>query len=69
MEEEHRTRQGFEILVQQNWVSLGFPFSTNHQLCSPRAQVEPDMIHETLTDTGKWLELDPGVQRIIAIRT
>ncbi|XP_023333953.1 myotubularin-related protein 9 [Eurytemora carolleeae] len=38
LEEEHRTRQGFEILVQQNWVSLGFPFSTNHQLCSPRAQ-------------------------------
>ena len=27
------------------------------------------MIHETHTDTGKWLELDPGVQRTIAIRT
>ena len=25
------------------------------------------MIHETQTDSGKWLELDPGVQRIIAI--
>ena len=27
------------------------------------------MIHETHTDTGKWLELDPGAQRTIAIRT
>ena len=27
------------------------------------------MIHETQVDMGKWLELDPGDQRIIAVRT
>ena len=27
------------------------------------------MIHETQADTGKWLELNPGDQRIIVIKT
>ena len=32
------------------------------------SKFKPDMIHQTKTDTGKCLELDPGVQSIIAMR-
>jgi len=38
LEPEPRTRVGFEALVDNIWVSLGYPFSTNHQLCSPKAE-------------------------------
>jgi len=32
LEEEFRTRDGLERLIQSNWVSLGFPFSRSHAL-------------------------------------
>jgi len=38
LEPDWRTRKGLETLIQHNWVSLGFPFSTNHQLCSIRTE-------------------------------
>jgi hypothetical protein len=34
-----RTRKGLESLIQKNWVSLGFPFSRRHQLCSRMGEV------------------------------
>jgi len=37
LEEEFRTRSGFERLVQNNWVSLGFPFSKCHALSGAAA--------------------------------
>jgi hypothetical protein len=35
-----RTRKGLESLIQKNWVSLGFPFSRRHQLCSRMGEVK-----------------------------
>lgn len=34
LDEDFRSRKGLESLIQKNWVSLGFPFSRRHQLCS-----------------------------------
>ena len=39
MNEECRSRKGLEYLIQKNWVSLGFPFSRRHQLCSRMGEV------------------------------
>jgi len=38
LEPDFRTRQGLEQLIENNWVSLGYPFSVNHQLSSPKTE-------------------------------
>jgi len=35
MEPDFRSRIGFQKLIQNNWVSLGYPFSAHNQICSP----------------------------------
>eukprot|EP00088_Acartia_fossae_P021552 TRINITY_DN22964_c0_g1_i2.p1 TRINITY_DN22964_c0_g1~~TRINITY_DN22964_c0_g1_i2.p1 ORF type:complete len:760 (-),score=125.48 TRINITY_DN22964_c0_g1_i2:175-2454(-) len=37
-EPEFRSRSGFELLIQNNWVSLGYPFSGDNLICAKGVQ-------------------------------
>jgi len=45
LSDHYRTREGWQQLVQANWVCLGFPFSRHHTLSSP--STKPALLNPT----------------------